>query len=406
MFKILKSISDRLVENTKIDFFRYFYSDLKKDIKVIWIVGERWIWKTTALLQFAKQNKNSFYISADNSIILSNWLFKIAYEILQEYWVENLMIDEIHKYPNWTLELKNIVDSFPDKKIIFSWSSSLDIVKWTASLERRVKILKVFPFDFQEFLKFHYDIEVEKYFFEEIIKNYKKISFDLSSKIKKEYINKYLKTWFYPYSKDFEEVDFFEKIFNTWEKIILEDLPSFINSQSSTLIKIKKLFYFIANTLPWDLNYNNLAKKIWIHQDTLENIIFILSKIWVINLVSKSPEVNNLIRKEFKIYLWNPNLYYAYNKDVNIWIIREAFVIHFLKRLINNYNELKTDIFLPRSWDINLKYNDKEYIFEIWWKTKTRKQVKNIKNSFIISDNIIVWEDNKIPMWLFWLLEI
>ena len=69
------------------------------------------------------------------------------------------MIDEIHKYPNWTLELKNIIDSFPDKKIIFSWSSSLDIVKWTASLERRVKVLKVFPFDFKEFLEFNYKIK-------------------------------------------------------------------------------------------------------------------------------------------------------------------------------------------------------------------------------------------------------
>jgi len=405
MFKILEWINKRLVENIKLDFFRYFYINLKDDIKIIWIVWERWIWKTTALLQFVKQNKNSFYISADNSIVLSNWLFKVAYEILEEYWVDNLMIDEIHKYPNWTLELKNIIDSFPDKKIIFSGSSSLDIVKWTVSLERRVKVLKVYPFDFREFLDFNYNIKVKNYSFDEIIKNYKKISFSLKDIIKEEYIKKYLEVWFYPYSKDFNKVDFYSKIFNTQEKIILEDLPSFINSQTATLIKIKKIFYFIANTLPWDLNYSNLSKKIWIHPDTLENILFIMSKIWIINLLPKSIWVSDMMRKEFKIYLWNPNLYYAHNKDISIWIIREAFVLHFFKKLINNKNELEIDLSIPKSWDIFLKYKEKNYTFEIGWKWKTNKQIKKIDNSFVISDNIIIWEWNKIPMWLFWLIK-
>ena len=405
MLKILIWINDRLVSKQNTNFFRYFYKYLNENIKVIGIAWERWIGKTTALLQFAKQNKNSFYLSADNSIVLANWLFKIAYELLQDYNVENLLIDEIHKYPNWTLELKNIIDSFPDKKIIFSESSSLDIVKATASLERRVKILKVYPFDFKEFLDFNYWVKVNNYSFEEIIENYKKIGFDLRWIIKQEYFKKYIETWFYPYSKEFNKIDFYSKIFNTLEKIITEDLPSFINSQAITLIKMKKIFYFIANSLPWDLNYSSLAKKIWVHQDTLENILFIMSKIWVVNLVAKSIWVSDMLRKEFKIYLWNPNLYYANNLDIDIWIIRESFVLHFFKRLINRQNEFDIDISLPRKWDLHFKYKNKNYIFEIGWKNKTTKQIKNIKNSFIISDDIMLWEANKIPMWLFWLMK-
>ena len=160
MFKILEWINKRLVKNTKLSFLRYFYNDLEDKAWTIWIVWERWIWKTTALLQFVKRNTNSFYISADNSIILANGLFNIAYEILEEYWIDNLMIDEIHKFPNWTWELKNIIDSFPDKKIIFSGSSSLDIVSGTVSLERRVNVLKIYPFDFVEFLHFNYWIKI------------------------------------------------------------------------------------------------------------------------------------------------------------------------------------------------------------------------------------------------------
>jgi hypothetical protein len=405
MFNILNSIFNNLLNQTKLDFYRYFYTELEENIKVIWIVWERWIWKTTSLLQFAKTHEKSFYFSADNSIVQSYWLFKFVFELFNDYSIENILIDEIHKYPNWTLELKNIIDSFPNKKIIFSWSSSLDIISWTSSLERRVKIIKVYPLNFSEFLKLYYNIDIPNYTFEEIISDYKKISFELSNKVLKKHIEHYIRTWFYPYSRDFKSNDFFDKIFNTQEKIIIEDLPSFINFQTSTLIKVKKIFYFIANTLPWDLNYSSLARKIWVNSDTLENIVFILSKIWVINLIPKSIWLSDMLRKEFKIYLWNPNLYYSYDLNTNIWIIRESFIIHFLKRLINSRNEIQTDLSLPTNWDILFTYNNTNYIFEIWWKNKTKKQIKNLENAFIVSDDIIISEYNKIPLWLFWLIK-
>ena len=363
MFNILKTLSDKAIEWVNLDFFRYFYPELEKNIKVIWIVWERWIWKTTSLLQFAKKHEKSFYLSADNSIIASYWLFKFVYELLIDYKVENILIDEIHKYPNWTLELKNIIDNFPEKKIIFSWSSSLDIVKWTSSLERRVKVIKVYTLNFVEFMKLYYEKEIPNYSFEEIILNYKQISFKLSNIINKNHIKHFFQTWFYPYSKDFEIEDFYLKVFNTLEKIIIEDLPSFVNFQTSTLIKVKKIFYFITNSLPWDLNYSSLSKKVWVNWDTLENILFILSKIWIINLLPKSIWLSDMLRKEFKIYLWNPNLYYAFNDKVNIWIIREAFIIHFLKRIINHKNEMNIDLCLPKNWDLIFIYNNKKYIF-------------------------------------------
>jgi len=408
MFKILDWINKRLVKNTDLNFFRYFFPELEKDVKVVWIVWERWIWKTTALLQFANKNKKSFYFSADNSMIQSYWLFKFTYELFEDYWVENILIDEIHKYQNWTAELKNIIDSFPDKKIIFSWSSSLDIVKWTVSLERRLKVLKIYPLNFKEYLKLNYNIEIKNFSLEEILQDYKKISYEFSQKFSEKdflnYFKNYFQTGFYPYWKNFSKEDFYLKIFSTLEKIIIEDLPTFIDSKSSTLIKIKKIFYFISNSTPSELNYSNLWKKIWIHSDTLENILFILSKIWIINLVPKSEWVSDLMRKEFKIYLWNPNLYFAFNEDVENWATREAFIFHFLKKIVNQKNELDIDISIPKSWDVHFKNKWKKYIFEIWWKNKTSKQIKWIENSFIISDNIFIWEWNKIPMWLFWLI--
>jgi hypothetical protein len=97
--------------------------------------------------------------------------------------------------------------------------------------------------------------------------------------------------------------------------------------------------------------------------------------------------------------LWNTNLYSAYNISTDIWILRESFILSVFNRIENS------EVFLPKSWDFILNTLDKKYTFEIWWKSKNKKQIYNTKNSFVISDNIIVWEINKIPLWLFWLIK-
>ncbi len=121
----------------------------------------------------------------------------------------------------------------------------------------------------------------------------------------------------------------------------------------------------------------------------------------MIHLLPRSSEVVNLLRKEFKIYLGNPNLYYSFNDAIDIGIVRECFVLHFLHRLITPQNELQVTLSLPRSGDIHFVSGDRRYIFEIGGKSKTKKQIQDIPNAFIISDDIMIGEGNKIPLWLF-----
>ena len=404
MFEKLKTIQDRLREKVSLKFKRYYFDSIFESKNVVWVVGERGIWKTYSLLQVAKMSKKSFYFSADSVLSHGMWVFDTVYDLVINRKVSVILIDEIHKYDNWKVELKNIVDSFPDVKIVFSWSSSLDIIKWTIDLARRVKIIKIYPLNFREFLEFQYWIEIEDLTFERLINDYCEISFDFSWKINEKHIQEYFLYWFYPFFKSEKIDDFQDKLYSTLEKIIVDDLPSFVNTQTSTLIKLKKIFYYIANNLPSNISYLSLSKKIWINKDTLENIIFILSKIWVLNLVSKSPNLSDVVRKEFKVFLWNPNLYYALNSEIEIWTIRECYILHFLKKLITPRNEIDTTLLLPKSWDVLFKYKWQSYIFEIWWKNKTNKQIKWTKNSFIVADNIIIWEKWKIPLWLFGLI--
>lgn len=405
MIEKLQIIHKNLIKNINFNFKRSFYNDF--DLKKFWptaVIWERWVGKTYFMLQKLKESKKkNIYFSADNMLIKSTGLFELVFDLVNDYKIEFIAIDEIHKFENWQKHLKSIIDSFPNLDLIVSGSSSLDLYKKTADLQRRIYNFPISTLNFSEFLQFYKNIKIKTFSFEEIISSYNSISFDLWNDKILEYFKEYINYWFYPYSKDKKEI-YHSILLKNLQKIILEDIPTFLNFNTSTLSKIEKLFFYIANTHPSDLNYNSLWKKINISKDLLETIIVYLDKIWVLNLAIRSNKLTNIIRKEFKVFLWNPNIYFAYKNSPEMWTVRESFILKVLKN-INLKNHFSSEIILPNYWDLIFEQNGKQYLFEIWWKSKGDKQIKNIKNSFVIKDDILIWEWNKIPLWLFWLIK-
>ncbi len=404
MIENLKKIYENLLKKTDASFCRDVWLELNPDkfwpIALIW---ERWVGKTYLLLQKLKEQKEkSFYFSADNPLIKWTSIFQIVWDLYFDYWIRYLVIDEIHKWENRISNLKSIIDSFPDLKLIVSWSSSLDLYKGTADLQRRIYKLHLFPLSFYEYIKYEKNIDLPSFSFTEIIEKHKEISFDLSNMFNENDFKAYLDHGFYPYYKVKNEI-YHNLLLNNLQKTLLEDLPTFMNLQTSSLSKLEKLFYFIAKNLPSELNYKSLAEKIWISKDLLESIIVYLDQIWVLNIAIRTNKLTDIIRKEFKIFLWNPNMYYAYQSGDNIWTIRESFVLNVLKQ-INKSLLINDNILLPEFGDLIYTYKWNQYYFEIWWKNKTKKQLKNMKNSFIVVDDVI-WSENRIPLWLFWLID-
>ena len=397
-FEILKSIQDSLLEDISIDFKRNYYEEINWNEKVIWLIWERWVWKTTIMLQKLKETKNGFYFSADNSIIKSNSLFEFVFYLHDNYNINTFYIDEIHKYPDWANIIKNFYDSIPNCNIIFSGSSSLSLYKWILDLWRRVWFYNIYPLNYSEFLRFFYNINIPTFCFDEILENHKKISFELSGTIKEKYFNEYLKFWYYPFSKWLSNNSFIQKVQILLDRIILEDLPVFLDFKTVSLDKLRRLFYFISNSTPSELSFTSLWKKIWLNKIVVENALVLLNKMWIISLIPKFWNLSDRVRKEYKILLWNPNLYNAYTKKTDSWILRESFFISKLREVKN------TEIFLPSKWDFILERFDEVFYFEVWWKNK--KQSSYPKNTFIIKDNIKISEnDSIIPLWLFWLIK-
>ena len=160
-----------LLQNTTTDFKRYLYQEISWNSRMVGIIGPRGVGKTTMILQYIKENlgsKRALYVSADDMYFSKNRLVDLA-DIFYKNAGEYLFIDEIHKYEEWSRELKNIYDSYPDLKVVFTGSSVLDILKGSADLSRRALIYRLQGLSFREYLNFFHNKKVETFTLDHIV---------------------------------------------------------------------------------------------------------------------------------------------------------------------------------------------------------------------------------------------
>jgi len=414
MQKILK-FSEKKIKNVNLDFKRYLYEDILKIQNtnlITGIVWLRWIWKTTLLLQIAKERelewKKWIYFSCDYSFIYWKTIFDIIEYFYENYDIKYFYIDEIHKQKNWEQSLKTAYDIYDDIKIIFSGSSSIDLIKWTYDLSRRAILRKLNKFSFREYLKFVENVDIEVLNIDKILENSVKLSYEIFQKNNNllKYYKNYIKYWELGFVKslkkeDFDIENFEEIIWNIVNKIIYEDISSYYNISSTNLSLFLKILKFSINSSPSILNYSSIAKQINTTSDTVKYYIEILQEIWLVHLIWKEWKISVNLRKSKKILFELSSIINLFSEDLyekaNIWLIRESLLVSDLKKV--------WEIYYSEKGDYLFIHKNKKYFLEIWWKNKTYKQLKWIENWFIIKDDILFSENkNEIPLWMFWLL--
>ena len=153
----LIDFQESLLRQVKNDFRRYLHNQINWKNRMIGIKGPRGAGKTTLMLQHLKYDlgmmPEALYISADH-----NWFYNhTLYDVANDWYKQGgkiLFIDEVHRYPRWSVELKNIYDGLPELQVIFSASSALDIYRGEADLSRRVITYLLAGLSFREFLIF------------------------------------------------------------------------------------------------------------------------------------------------------------------------------------------------------------------------------------------------------------
>lgn len=382
------------IEQVSLNFKRYLSDRINRKNQLTAILGARGVGKTTLLLQYAKEyNGNSLYIALDDLFFTDNTLYGLA-ENFKKIGGELLLLDEVHKYPNWSREIKLIYDDFPELQVIFTSSSILDIYKGESDLSRRAISYNLKSLSYREYLLFYKKIELPVYSLDEIVLNHQSISLDLIKKFKPlQYFSAYLKVGAYPYYKD-DELQYYQQILNTINLILDIDLQSISHIDYNNIAKFKRLLYVIATNVPFIPNITKLSERIGVNRNVLVQALQLLEKAELIHALYKESSSISVLNKPNKIWLRNTNLNYAISaENVNKGNVRETFFIQHLS--------LIHQLALPAKGDFLV---DNKYTFEIGGKGKTQKQIKTIPNSYIVKDDVEIGVLNNIPLWLFGLI--
>ncbi len=371
---------------------RYFYDEIDNTDKLIGIIGARGVGKTTYILNYLKSNplplSKKLYLSADNIDLSNASLVEIAKEFSSKGG-EILAIDEIHKYKNFEIELKQIYDMLA-LKVIFSGSSAIELEHAKADLSRRAVIYRVNGLSFREFLEFKKDITLKSYSLEEVLTQHSDIAFDIVNQVKPlEFWKEYLQYGYYPFY--FENPKRYSiKLNETINTAIEVDIPSIFKIKYEYIINLKKLVKLICSSEPFTLNIQELSSKIGIDRDTLYLYFEYLHRGKIFNIIRAKSKGDNIFSKPDKVYLNNPNLNYSYCSQASMGMIRETTFTTFLKTCHS--------LSIPKKGDFLV---DEMYLFEVGGKNKSFKQIKDVPNSFVIADDIEIGFGNKIPLWLF-----
>ena len=386
--------STKKIENINTDFKRFLIKEINWDRKLIGIKGARGTGKTTLLLQYIRENyglsDEVLYVSLDDIYFSENKLVALA-DAFAKIGGKFLFLDEVHKYPDWSREIKNIYDDFPELKIVFTGSSILEIDKSESDLSRRSVVYELPVLSLREYIALKGGVNLEVYSLSDILLNHKEIEVQINKRIKpiKE-LKEYNQSGAYPFFVEAEKEysNHIERIIN----LILEtDLPAFTSIDFASIVKLKQLLYVISESVPFQPNISRLSVKIGITRDTLIRYLSYLEKAHLISLLRTNTKGISKMAKPDKIYLNNNNLMYALQPGlVNPGTIRETF--------FQNQLSVKHKVDLPQKGDFIV---DDNYIFEVGGKNKTQKQIIDMPNAFVVPDNLEYGYRNRIPLWLF-----
>jgi uncharacterized protein len=385
----LYSSYNKLLNEIHVDFHRYMYAKINWEAKMIGITGPRGIGKTTMILQHIKEHLNSndaLYVTAEDFYFAEHKLIDLADEFSKKGG-KYLFIDEIHKYKDWSKELKLIYDYHADLHVVFTGSSILDINKGIADLSRRAVMYHMQGLSFREYLQLFHNITTRVYTLQEIIQHSVSIP-ELPHPL--PLFSEYLQKGYYPFAL---EGDFEQRLRQVISQTLEVDIPQFSDMNVATGRKLKQLLIIISKSVPFKPNFSSIAQMLGASRNNIADYcLYIEEAGLIIQLRNDTGGIRGL-GKVNKIYLDNTNLIYNLApENSNIGNIRETFFL--------NQTKVCYDVVASPSADFLLD----NMTFEIGGKNKNTKQIQNVLNGFIVKDSIEYGYLNSLPLWQFGLL--
>jgi len=374
------------LEQVKSTFHRYLYGQIDWTARMVGLLGPRGVGKTTMVLQHILEQlptEETLYVVGDDLYFSNHTLLQLAENLVKQNF-RHLIIDEIHKYANWSRELKQIYDLFPKLQVVFTGSSALDIMRGEADLSRRALMYQLQGLSFREYLSLFHGIHLPAYTLDEILRHEVKTDDDFHPL---PYFGQYLRSGYYPFAKNGNFDMFLQQIINQTFDV---DIPAFADLTATTARKLKQLLTIIAQSVPFKPNASKIAQMLDCDRHVLGDYFGYVERAGFITLLTDDTTGIRSLGKVEKIYLDNTNLIYGIGQaNADVGNVRETFFMNQM-RVHHRVQSSKTADFTIAG-----------ITFEVGGKGKTQRQIKDTPNAYVVKDDIEYGFRNTIPLWHF-----
>ena len=384
----------RLLALVNTDVVRELMQQINWDQRLISIRGARGVGKTTLMLQYLKLNgcdcKRSLYISMDSVYFATHTLLEFV-ERFYQLGGKQLLIDEVHKYPSWSREIKEIYDSYPDLRVVVSGSSLLNILNADADLSRRCIPYEMQGLSYREYLWMVKGIHLPAITLKELLSDPNGFCDNINSQCRPlAYFKEYLQEGYYPFILE-GKMEYHLRIENVVNFIVDVELPQSCGVEIGNIRKMKSLLAVLASKVPMQVDMTKIAAAAGVSRNTLLAYMQYLSRARLLNLLYAGDDSVKKMQKPDKIYLENPNLIVTLALDEpSIGTVRETFLVGQLC--------YQHKVEYTKTGDLLV---DRLHTIEIGGKSKDGKQIASLEDAYIASDDIEYAAGNKIPLWAF-----
>ncbi|HBG71045.1 MAG: hypothetical protein A2W93_02925 [Bacteroidetes bacterium GWF2_43_63] len=392
----LRETSRQYIADTDMVFIRYALAEVRWDQRLTGITGARGVGKSTLMLQYLKANfsdsDKALYVSCDDLYFSNNTIVSLANAFVKQGGT-HLFLDEVHKYPGWSREIKNIYDRFKKLTVVFSGSSALDIYKSGADLSRRALHFHLNTLSLREYIGLFYGIEAPVITLDDILQRSTKTAEKLMKTVEFpiRYLHEYYQSGCFPFAHD-DAKGYHRRLLSTINQVTETDLPALFNVDYTAVVALRKLLTIMAGLVPFKPNITELGREMGLSRETIIKYIQYLSKADIFTALYPNSKGLGQLSKPEKVYLHNPNLLYALS-DIRIpekGTIRETFFMNQVSALHKVFSSPESDFLV-----------DGKYTFEIGGRSKKKKQIAGIRNAYVVQDDIEYGHTNVLPLWLF-----
>ena len=296
-----------------------------------------------------------------------------------------LYIDEIHKYRGWSTEIKMMYDQLPLLRVVYSGSSILDLRKGGADLSRRVIEYKLPVWSFREYLNLRMGWNLKPATLEEILNG--KVDYPYGEHRPLAYFKEYRQHGCYPF---FREPEFRTRLRQVITATVELDIPKYAEMTIAATEKLKKLMYYVSQSVPVKINYSDMERDLDIPRNSLPTYLEYLEKAELVSMLSMKANGDAVLRKMDKLYLNNSNMMYSMSDhEPNPGNVRETMFLSWMK---NAFDVVESPI---SDFELDGK------TFEVGGRKKGKKQIADASEGYIVADDIEYAYKNKIPLWMF-----